>query len=159
MVDELQQQIRRSGQLNPEMQQWVRQLRAADLIGQVRQALRGDDYQPDSIATAMAFWITVNYGINQQLDLTRLSSHEMVRQFTEVLGQDSSIRSMSDAERQRTAAQLYWRGTLLMGLYLQAVNEGNREAVQQFVQSSEQALRSMGVGGNVVNRGNRLRLG
>lgn len=83
----MRQSLQSQGKLNADNQQNLNYLANANLIKQAKQALKSDGYEPNSVATAMAFWVVVNYGISQGQDLSTLKAHGMVSQLKDTLAE------------------------------------------------------------------------
>lgn len=152
MVQALRSDLQAVGRLNSQSEQELNALAQANLIGQVKNALKSDGYEPNSLATAMGFWVVVNYGISEQKDLSRLKAHTMVKQLQASIA-TTELASLSNSEKQLMAENLYWAGTLQMGMYLQAVQAGNRQYINQSVSTARQALSKMGVSASQIKQG------
>ncbi len=158
MAQHLRESLRANGALNATREREVVRLQNANVIGQIRQALRQDGYDPNSVATALVYWIFVQYAIAEQVDLAGgLRGDTLVQQFRESM--TTSMASMSDAEKQRIADNLYWGASLQMALYLEASKQHNARHLQQIRQQARQALAEMGLNGRLRQSGNQLRLG
>ncbi len=159
MIQTLRQQLREKGRLDARAEQELRRIENTGLIQQLRQALRSDGYEPDSVATAMAYWIVVHYGISQQMDLASLRGHALARQLRESLAGDSDMVSKSAAEKQRMAETLYWVGSLQMAQYLEAVQTGNRREISRLANESRISLSQTGVQNHIRNGSNGIEIG
>lgn len=162
MIQSLRSQMRRNGSLNATAEQGLASLENAGLVGQMRQALRQDGYEPDSVATAMALWIVVNYAISRQMDtetLRGLRAHGLVRQLQESLAGDSDMAGKSAAEKQRMAEMLYWIGSLRLAMYHNAQQQGDRQGVASLVADARTSLSETGVQNHIRRDGNRLEIG
>lgn len=151
MIASLRQSMQVSGNLTPQMQKELNRLANANLIGQVKQGLKSDGYDPNSVATAMAFWVVVNYGISQQADLSQLKAHGMVSQLKDALSDD--LAKVSNAEKQKMAEMLYWLGSLQMAIYLEAVNQNNYAAINARISEARAGLSKMGLSTSNIKHG------
>ncbi|MCK6158798.1 hypothetical protein KZX29_08335 [Moraxella osloensis] len=153
MIASMRQSLQSQGKLNADNQQNLNYLANANLITQVKQALKSDGYEPNSVATAMAFWVVVNYGISQGQDLSTLKAHGMVSQLKDALAED--LAGMSNADKQRMAETLYWHGFLQMMVYLEAVQQNNQSAINVRVREANKGLSSMGISASNIKHGSR----
>lgn len=158
MAQHLREALRANGALDATREREVTRLQNANVIGQIRQALRQDGYDPNSVATALVYWIVVQYAIAEQVDLAGgLRGDTLVQQFRESMV--TSMAGMNDAEKQRMADNLYWGASLQMALYLEASKPQNARHLQQVRQQARQSLAEMGLNGRLRQRGNQLQLG
>lgn len=155
MIGNLRDNLRQSGQLNALTEEQLQRLQAQDLITQVRQGLRQGGYRPDSLATGMALWLTVNYAVANRLDLATLEAHELVRQLETGMAGDEQFAAMSQEDKQRMVETLYFVGVLHWALYHQAAQSGTPQQVQQMVRQSRQLVGAQ----PLRHRGNQLSLG
>lgn len=159
MIDTLRQDLQSKGQLTSQATADLDRLSKSNLIGQVKTALKSDGYDPNSIATAMAYWVVINYGIATRSDLASLKGHGMVEQLKSALS-DESIANMSASDKQTMAETLYWLGSLQMAMYMEAVNQNNQTAINQRIQDAKSALSNMGLSTSNIRHGSRgLELG
>ncbi|MDO4700972.1 MAG: hypothetical protein Q4A69_09880 [Moraxella sp.] len=159
MIDTLRQDLQSKGRLTSQAAADLDRLSKSNLIGQVKNALKSDGYDPNSIATAMAYWVVVNYGIATRSDLASLKGHGMVEQLKDALS-DESIANMSASDKQTMAETLYWLGSLQMAMYIEAVNQNHQTAINQRVQEAKSALSNMGLSTSNIRHGSRgLELG
>ena len=159
MIDTLRQDLQNKGRLTSQATADLDRLAKANLIGQVKTALKSDGYDPNSIATAMAYWVVINYGIATRSDLASLKGHGMVEQLKDALS-DESIAKMSASDKQTMAETLYWLGSLQMAMYMEAVNQNNQAAINQRIQDAKSALSNMGLSTSDIKHGSRgLELG
>lgn len=159
MIDTLRQDLQSKGRLTSQATADLNRLAKANLIGQVKTALKSDGYDPNSIATAMAYWVVINYGIATRSDLASLKGHGMVEQLKDALS-DESIANMSTSDKQTMAETLYWLGSLQMAMYVEAVNQNNQTAINQRIQDAKSALSNMGLSTSDIRHGSRgLELG
>ena len=117
----------------------------------MKTALKSDGYDPNSIATAMAYWVVINYGIATCSDLASLKGHGMVEQLKTALS-DKSIASMSAKDKQKMAETLYWPDSLQMVMYAEAVNQ---IAINQRITDAKSALSNMGLSTANIEQGGR----
>lgn len=159
MIDTLRQDLQSKGRLTSQAAADLDRLSKSNLIGQVKNALKSDGYDPNSIATAMAYWVVINYGIATRSDLASLKGHGMVEQLKDALS-DESIANMSASDKQTMAETLYWLGSLQMAMYIEAVNQNHQTAINQRVQDAKSALSNMGLSTSNIRHGSRgLELG
>lgn len=159
MINTLRQDLQSKGRLTSQAAADLDRLSKSNLIGQVKNALKSDGYNPNSIATAMAYWVVVNYGIATRSDLASLKGHGMVEQLKDALS-DESIANMSASDKQTMAETLYWLGSLQMAMYIEAVNQNHQTAINQRVQEAKSALSNMGLSTSNIRHGSRgLELG
>lgn len=159
MIDMLRQDLQSKGRLTSQAVADLDRLSKSNLIGQVKNALKSDGYDPNSIATAMAYWVVINYGIATRSDLASLKGHGMVEQLKDALS-DESIANMSASDKQTMAETLYWLGSLQMAMYIEAVNQNHQTAISQRVQDAKSALSNMGLSTSNIRHGSRgLELG
>lgn len=157
MIASLRQSLQANGKLTAQAERELNQLANSNLIGKVKNALKKDGYEPNRVATAMAYWVVINYGISQRADLSQLKAHAMVNQLKEALGDD--MAKMSDADKQKMADTLYWYGSLQMAFYLEAVRQNNHQAINTHVSQAKSGLSKMGLSvNNIKNNGNHLSL-
>lgn len=154
MIDLLRQDLQSKGQLNSQTQAELDKLSKANLSGKVRNALKSDGYDPNSIATAMAYWIVVNYGIATRSDLASLKGHGLVDQLKTSLSNEE-IAKMSAAEKQKMAEKLYWMGSLQMAMYFEAVKQNNQNAINTRIKDAKSALSNAGVSISNLKQGSR----
>ncbi|TWV80781.1 DUF6683 family protein [Moraxella sp. VT-16-12] len=159
MIDTLRQDLQNKGRLTSQATADLDRLSKSNLIGQVKTALKSDGYDPNSIATAMAYWVVINYGIATRSDLASLKGHGMVEQLKDALS-DESIANMSASDKQTMAETLYWLGSLQMAMYMEAVNQNNQTAINQRIQDAKSALSNIGLSTSDIKHGSRgLELG
>lgn len=159
MIDTLRQDLQSKGRLTSQATADLDRLSKSNLIGQVKTALKSDGYDPNSIATAMAYWVVINYGIATRSDLASLKGHGMVEQLKSALS-DENIANMSASDKQTMAETLYWLGSLQMAMYMEAVNQNNQTAINQRIQDAKSALSNMGLSTSNIRHGSRgLELG
>ena len=159
MINTLRQDLQSKGRLTSQATADLDRLSKSNLIGQVKTALKSDGYDPNSIATAMAYWVVINYGIATRSDLASLKGHGMVEQLKDALS-DESIAKMSASDKQTMAETLYWLGSLQMAMYMEAVNQNNQTAINQRIQDAKSALSNMGLSTSNIKHGSRgLELG
>lgn len=159
MINTLRQDLQSKGRLTSQATADLDHLSKSNLIGQVKTALKSDGYDPNSIATAMAYWVVINYGIATRSDLASLKGHGMVEQLKDALS-DESIANMSASDKQTMAETLYWLGSLQMAMYMEAVNQNNQAAINQRIQDAKSALSNMGLSTSDIKHGSRgLELG
>lgn len=154
MIDTLRQDLQSKGRLTSQAVADLDRLSKSNLIGQVKTALKSDGYDPNSIATAMAYWVVINYGIATRSDLASLKGHGMVEQLKSALS-DESIANMSASDKQTMAETLYWLGSLQMAMYMEAVNQNNQTAINQRIQDAKSALSNMGLSTSDIKHGSR----
>ncbi len=154
MIQAMRNDLKSSGNLNNQTESNLNQLAKANLIGQVKNALKSDGYEPNSLATAMGYWVVVNYGISQQKNLAQLKAHGLVKQLQESIGSNPSLSSLSNAQKQEMAETLYWAGSLQMAMYLEAIQMNNRQYINQSVNGAKQALGKMGISASQIAEGN-----
>lgn len=152
MVQTLRKKLQSKNQLTPEAEKALSQLANANLIGQVRQALKSDGYHPDSVAVAMAYWVLVNYGIAQQADLSQIKGHGLVQQLQAAMGH-GDLATASHADKQEMAEVLYWMGSLQMAMYMEAQQHKNHQAMEALVSEAKAALGTMGLSVNSIGQG------
>ncbi|MCK6158799.1 hypothetical protein KZX29_08340 [Moraxella osloensis] len=153
LFDYLRQHLQAQGKLDSTNQYNLNQLKNANLIPSVRNALKSDGYNPNSIATAMAYVATVNYGIVNRQDLSTLKAHGMVHQLEAVIDESAEFRNMSNADKQRMADKLYWVGSLQMMVYIQAQQSGNQSAINTAIKDSRTVLSQLGLSTNQIAHG------
>lgn len=159
MVQSLRDYLRQQGRLDAQAEQRLQGFQQAGFVQQVHQALRADGYEPHSLATAMAFWVLVNYGIAQQQDLNRLSMQPLVKQLQTAMAGEQSVAGMDAAQKQRMAETLYWMGSLQLGIYVDAVKTGNTQELNARMHDAKAALRQMGLEGSIRNGSKCLEIG
>lgn len=153
MIQALRTQVQRSGAMTPQIEQEITRLKGVDLIGQVRGALRSDGYDTSSVATAMAYYLVINYGVATQQNLATLKAHTFVKQLEASMGEDSSLANMSNADKQRMADMLYWGGSLMMAKYLEAQRTGNRTQMGVITREASYTLSQMGLSTSQLKNG------
>lgn len=158
MITLIANQLKQQGAYTNQAQKELQQLKNRQLIPQVRQALKSEGYNPNSVATAMAYWIVVNYGIASGSHLSQLKGHELVKQLENGMSTDSSLANKSSGDKQKIADYLYWITSLKIALHAEANRTGNRQAIQNITNEAHQALKEMGLGVNMLknNSGNVL---
>ncbi|WP_147476841.1 DUF6683 family protein [Vandammella animalimorsus] len=152
MVQTLRKKLQSKNQLTPQAEKGLNQLANANLIGQVRQALKSDGYHPDSVAVAMAYWVLVNYGIAQQTDLSKIKGHGLVRQLQAAMSK-GEVAEASHAEKQEMAEVLYWMGSLQVAMYMEAQQHKNHQAMEALVSEAKAALDTMGLSVDSIGQG------
>ncbi|MDO4725062.1 MAG: hypothetical protein Q4A97_09920 [Comamonadaceae bacterium] len=152
MVQTLRKKLQSNNQLTPQAEKGLSQLANANLIGQVRQALKADGYYPDSVAVAMAYWVLVNYGIAQQTDFSKIKGHGLVRQLQAAMSK-GEVAAASHAEKQEMAEVLYWMGSLQVAMYMEAQQQKNQQAIEALVSEAKAALDAMGLGVDGIGQG------
>lgn len=152
MINTLRQDLQSRGRLTSQATADLDRLAKANLIGQVKTALKSDGYEPNSIATAMAYWVVINYGIATRSNLASLKGHGMVEQLKSALS-DENIANMSASDKQTMAETLYWLGSLQMAMYMEAVNQNNQTAINQRIQDAKSALSNMGLSTSDIRQG------
>lgn len=152
MLQTLRQDLQAKNRLTPQVEESLKQMAGADLIGQVKQALKSDGYEPDSVAVAMAYWMLINYGIAQQEDLSKLKGHGLVQQLQAAMA-DGDMAASSDADKQKMAERLYWMGSLQMAMYMEALKLNKPQAIEARVSDAKLALGHMGLGVNNIGKG------
>lgn len=153
MIQALRTQVQRNGAMTPQIEQEITRLKGVDLIGQVRGALRSDGYDTSSVATAMAYYLVINYGVATQQNLATLKAHTFVKQLEASMGEDSSLANMSNADKQRMADMLYWGGSLMMAKYLEAQRTGNRTQMGVITREANYTLSQMGLSTSQLKNG------
>ncbi len=143
MIQTLRERLKSTGNYNDQSEERLRQLQASGFINQIRSALQSDGYEPNSVATAMAYMATVNYGIAAGKDLRQLKAHGLVRQLQQAMTSDGYMQGLSDGDKQRMADTLYWLGSLQMGMYLEASAAGNQEALQSLAKEANDILKAL----------------
>ena len=155
MIAAMKSDLRSQGKLNSQTESQLNQLAKANLIESVKNSLKSDGYEQNSLATAMAYWVVVNYGISQRKDLAKLKAHGMVAQLQSAIGSDSGLSSLNNSEKQKMAEMLYWAGSLQMAMYLEALQSGNHKYINQSVDGAKQALGKMGISASQISDGSR----
>ncbi|MDO4250696.1 MAG: hypothetical protein Q4C68_04220 [Moraxella sp.] len=152
MIQAMRADLQASGKLNSQTEKELNALSKANLVGQVKNALKSDGYEPNSLATAMGYWVVVNYGISQRQDLSKLKAHALVKQLQDSIG-STDLSSLSNNEKQVMAETLYWAGSLHMAMYLEATQTNNRQYITQSVNVANQALSKMGISASQIKQG------
>ncbi len=138
--------LRQQGRFNSQTQNQLNELKNMNLIGQVKKALKSDGYNTESVATAMAAWIVVNYGIATDRNLANLKGHTLVKQLEKTMGgEDSVLIGKSDAEKQQIADYLYWMTIMMMLTQADAQQSGNSTVLKELKQQAATALSGMGL--------------
>lgn len=138
--------LRQQGNLNPQTQSVLDQLKQADIIGQVRQGLQSEGYDPNSVATAMGAWIVTNYGIATGQGYADLEGHALIEQLEAAMGgEDSDLIGKSDREKQTVAEALYWMTMTMMMVQQEAENTGNQALLAETRQQARSALAEWGL--------------
>ncbi len=152
--------LRQQGKLNSQAQNQLNELKNMNLIGQVKKALKSDGYQTDSVATAMAAWIVVNYGVATDQNLAHLKGHTLVKQLEQSMGgEDSVLIGKSDAEKQQIADYLYWMTIVMMLTQADAQQTGNHALLKDLRQQAKTALSNMGLSTSMLTvKGGDVRL-
>lgn len=136
--------LKKQGHYTNQAQQELQALKNSQLIAKVRQALKSEGYNPNSMGTAMAYWIVVNYGVVSGSDLSQLRGHQLVKQLEDAMSTDSALLAKSNAEKQKIADYLYWLASLKIVVHNEALKVG-KTAINTSVQESRQALSDMGL--------------
>lgn len=152
MIQAMRTDLQASGKLNSQTEKELNALGKANLVGQVKNALKSDGYEPNSLATAMGYWVVVNYGISQRQDLSKLKAHALVKQLQDSIG-STDLSSLSNNEKQVMAETLYWAGSLHMAMYLEATQSNNRQYITQSINVANQALSKMGILASQIKQG------
>ena len=150
MFAALAQQLKNKGSYNNQSKQQLTALKNANLVNQVRQALKSDGYDISSIATATAYLITISYGIANNQDLSQLKAHELVRQLQAAMEEDSTMQSLSNTDKQKMADTLYWIGSLEMAMYMEANKNNDSQALNTIANDARSILAMLGVSGNQI---------
>lgn len=155
MIALVKSRLQKAGALTPQAQSELNQLSKRDLLGELRRALANDGYEPNSLATALSTWVTVNYGIIKRSDMTSLQAHGLVNQLATALDSETSLAQMSSADKQRLAERLYWLSTVQMGMYLEAQRTGNSTHLNALTKDAHSSLSAVGLSANQLGIGSR----
>ncbi len=153
MIGVLRSQIQRNGMLNAQIEQELKQLKNADLVGKVRKALSAEGYDTNSIATAMAYYLVMNYAVATQADASTLKAHTFVKQLEDTMAEDGSLANMSNTDKQRMADMLYWGGSLIIAKYSEAQRTGNRAHLNTVIKEANYTLSQMGLSTSQLKNG------
>lgn len=125
------------------------QLRAfigqTDLMRAVSSELSGRGYDPNSLATAMTYWLLTNYNIIHGRTSTDSEDAAVLRQAQALLSQQSDLAYMSDGEKQRAAEGMYWVATLQQYAYEEARAGTPGFDLNSVVADAHAALMSYGI--------------
>lgn len=153
MIDSLRENLRQSGQLNAGTEQQLQALNDSQMMSNLQGELRKAGYEPWNLVTAMSYFATINYGIANGLDISRLRADDIIRQLGEGMSQGTALLELDDEDRQNIAERLYWIASLQLAVYLQ----GSPQQKQDMAASSRQALAQLGAG-RICKNGNMLSL-
>lgn len=153
MIQTLRERLKSTGHYNDQSEAQLRQLQASGFINQIRAALQSDGYDPNSVATAMAYMATVNYGIAAGQDLRQLKAHGLVQQLQQAMTSDGYMQGLGDGDKQRMADTFYWLASLQMGMYLEASAAGNQAALQSLAQEANGILKALNLSVDKLRNG------
>lgn len=109
------------GSINAQQEQQLRQyLAQTDLMRVVSSELRSRGYEPNSVATALSYWLITNYNIIHGTTSSDSQDAAVLRQAQTLLDQQGEMARLSDGEKQRAAEGLYWVATLQQYAYQEA---------------------------------------
>lgn len=88
-----------------------------DLVAVVARELDARGYNPNSLATAVAYWLIVNYNIIHGTSSTDHQEAAVLRQAQILLSRQPDMASVSDSEKQRMAEGMIWIASLQQYAY------------------------------------------
>jgi arginase len=128
-IDRLVKRGRESGHVQPAQERALRQeLGRIEFMATVRKTLQGMGHNPDSLASATAYWLLVNHGIAYGRESSNSQNKGVVKQFQRAYSDTPSMRKLSDAQKQEVAETMYWLATLQHLNYQQAKGDPRARA-------------------------------
>lgn len=120
-----------------------RHLMETDLIALLQPELESRGYEINSVASAMALWLIVNYTIIHDVEVSDAHAHALHRQLEHLFAGLPDFERGSDAEKQRMAEGLYWTAVLqrhtyeqakagMPGYHLEAIANESRRVLQTY---------------------------
>lgn len=119
-------------------------LQQADVVGQTWRTLSQMGFARDSLTTATAYWLLVNWDILHDTQTQGASAEAVVQQVREHYGQNGKLAGMTDADVQYGAEALLWLALLQYQVYQDAVQSGNAASIDAARADARQALRMIG---------------
>ncbi|WP_144011796.1 DUF6683 family protein [Vandammella animalimorsus] len=115
-----------------------------DGIASIREQFKRMGHDPDSVATAMAFWLLGNYRIVHGIDTAQIETAGLLKQLQSVLSSDSGMLKQSDADKQRMAELLLWTAIVQQIAYNQADEKNDASAKAQAASQARASLQNVG---------------
>lgn len=119
-------------------------LQESDVVGETWRVLSQMGFARDSLTTATAYWLLVNWDILHDTQTQGAPAEAVVQQVREHYAQGGQIAAMSDADVQYGAEALLWLALLQYQVYQNAVQSGDAAAIQAARADAQQALRMIG---------------
>lgn len=136
----------RTDTLTPEMENTLRNhLGQADLMAEINREMRARGYNPDSVASAITYWLVNNYNIIHDHISSDAEDAGVLLQAQYLVSQQPDILNMSDAEKQSSAESLYWLATLQQFAYQQAKAGAPGYDLNSIVADAHAALMTYGI--------------
>ncbi|MDO4643312.1 MAG: hypothetical protein Q4A74_05670 [Cardiobacteriaceae bacterium] len=79
----------------------------------------------DSLVTATAYWLLVNWDIVHGTESTSAQNQAVYQQILEYYAQDTTIAELSDSEKQTAAEAMLWFAALQYELYQETLKSGD----------------------------------
>ena len=137
------QEAQRSGQLTPEKEAQLRSMGQWNVVESLRNRIRDNGFNPDSVAQAMAFWLQINYLTIVEATGSDIPTNHLLTQLQNAMGHDPAMIAMSDADKQEIAEQLLWMA--FIQILVREDAQGDPAKMQQAAQHARDALNGMGI--------------
>lgn len=110
----------------------------------MRKSIRKEGYNPDSLATAMSFWLAINYRtIHNAEGKSTPPYRKLLEQMQVEMSRDPKMLAMSDSERQQTAEVMLWMA--FMQIMVQEDAGNDPEKMRQAADTARSSLLEAGI--------------
>lgn len=120
-------------------------LQQADLVGETWKALEGMGYPRNSLDTATAYWILMNWDIVQGRESSPAAYQGAYRQIVAHFADNPHLKAMGAQEKQYAAEIMIWLAGLQGTLFQEAQKSGNSSAMTAAAQDARSALSQFGM--------------
>lgn len=131
------------GELTADVEKKIRGMKNWNFVSHYRDGIIARNGNPDSLATALAFWLAINYGTLHQVEGMGVDTKALQDQLETSMSQDKKLLAANDAEKQRMAENLLWRA--LVQIVIQEAAGHDAGARQTVAQQARDNLQSIGI--------------
>ncbi|MDO4724492.1 MAG: hypothetical protein Q4A97_06985 [Comamonadaceae bacterium] len=121
----------------------IRAMRNWAAMDLMRQQIKANGLPPDSLATAMMLWLSINYTAIHQNEGTDLPKSRLYTQLRAAMSEDKVVLAMNDEQKQRAAEGMLWMA--FVQIYAMEKLGSNPQGRSEAAKLARQSLKSGGI--------------
>lgn len=121
----------------------IRAMRNWGTMDLMREQVKANGLQPDSLATAMTLWLAISYKAIHQAEGTDAPNSGLYTQLRRAMSEDKTVLAMNDEQKQRAAEGMLWMA--FVQIYAQAKLENDPQGRSEAAKLARQTLKDNGI--------------